>query len=165
MKNKGILLTALLLVIIIAMTACAHFIPEPPLAQATPAPAEDIPEIDMREDSIPPANEGSRTTYIINIAWGMADEIIITPGAMVIDFRFFALGFCDEDIYFYEGEILYSREELLPEAPFYANWQPDRGISFVDHHNRRRYFFIADYIDEGYITLVEFEPGVSIVSG
>jgi len=148
---KKIVLVAMMAVVLL-VAGCASLWPEPPIIQATPAPIAE-PTLDITP------------MYVINIAGSTTDGIIITSGALVTDFKFFVLGFCDENIYFYEGEILHSQGELLPEEPFLIDWEYDRGISFVDHHNRRRYFFIAEDIEEGAIALVEFEPGVSIVSG
>jgi len=144
-----------ILVAVSFITGCASLWPEPPVYDV-------IAPTDEPSFEIPPPQE---VIYIINAEWGIFGEMVISSGVAITDFKFFVLGFCEENIYFYEGEILHSQDELLPEESYHVGFEADRGISFVDYHNRRRYFFIYEDMEDGNINLVEFEPGVSIVSG
>lgn len=97
-------------------------------------------------------------------------NIIIIPGIVITNFAYISIGLCSDNFYLYEDNVLFTLDELLPEQPFLVNWQedgytPHKGVRFVDHHNRTRYFFITTDISDGNILMIEFEPGESIISG
>jgi len=161
---------------------------EPPADTYTNEIFTEISEYfaDLEANTLPP---GPNHQYIITAAWATPEtmsvyeafeefyeleqgpeRVIFAAGTALMDFRFIALGLNEAELYFYEKERLYSLEELLPERPFIANWQeidhlPHRGIAFVDFHNQTRYFFITTDIESGEIILMEFWPGLSLVSG
>ena len=98
------------------------------------------------------------------------EQVVFSSSIELVDFRFIALGFNEAELYFYEAETLFILDELLPDKPFIVNWQendhlPHRGAAFMDAFNYARYFFITTDMPYGDINLVEFWPGVSIVSG
>jgi len=97
-------------------------------------------------------------------------QIIFISGVVITKFNYIALSLNPEGLYFYKSHTIYTVEELLPERPFVVNWRerdplPHRGISFIDAHNRQRYFYLITDGITGQILLEEFWPGESLVSG
>ena len=124
--------------------------------------------------SVDLATQGLLTAYEAFIEFYETGEdptqIIFISGAVITGFDYIALGLNLEGLYFYKSHTIYTVEELLPERPFVVNWGerdpiPHRGISFIDAHNRQRYFYITTDGATGQVLLEEFWPGESLVSG
>ncbi|MCL2810088.1 MAG: hypothetical protein FWD24_08530 [Treponema sp.] len=96
---------------------------------------------------------------------GAYERLVFSSFVPVKDFQFIKIGHNDEPFYLFVDGTLYSGE-LLPEKPLAVSLTelsriPQRGVSFKDENNIRRYFYIGENTiedDHHSYFLSEFEP-------
>jgi len=105
--------------------------------------------------------------------FGGNPSISIVPNITLRDFRWFHLGsYWGTPWYYYMRSELYAPGDITADRPFVVNWghfgtNPQRGFSFLDDYNERRYFLLADNQSDwmgnemGFAIIFEFTPGVS----
>ncbi|MCL2764935.1 MAG: hypothetical protein FWD40_06610 [Treponema sp.] len=79
---------------------------------------------------------------------GAYEKLVFTANNAVKDFWYIEIGHNDEPFFLTFESVLYSCE-LLPELPFVVTLTelsriPQRGISYIDENNSRRFFYISE---------------------
>jgi len=88
--------------------------------------------------------------------------LFFTSNTYIEDFWFIDIGYFEDSGALYVPRILY-KCQLSPDLPFLvitivSSGIPQRGISYIDEYNTRKYFFIAEDGIDGSIYLVQFFP-------
>jgi len=78
------------------------------------------------------------------------ERLIFTTYIAYRDFWFIKIGHNDDPFYLYVEDVLF-QGELLPDLPFVVSLTelsriPQRGISYLDGNNTRRYFYIGEHM-------------------
>lgn len=126
---------------------------------------KNLPSVDIRIDLATDELLNKYNSYneFIEFEGEGYQRIVIIPNTEVKNFKFIEIGYeeSENQLKYFEKNVLYSINKLSPEKPFVVKWMergliPHRGISFVDENNTTRYFYIANSGRDGALLLLEF---------
>jgi beta-lactamase regulating signal transducer with metallopeptidase domain len=126
---------------------------------------KNLPSVDIRIDLATDELLNKYDSYNEFIEFKDEDyqRIVITPYIELKNFKFIEIGYDESEnkVKYFEKNVLYSIDKLLPQKPFVVTWMewgsiPHRGISFVDENNKTRSFYIAQSGKDGALLLLEF---------
>ncbi|MDR3013476.1 MAG: fibrobacter succinogenes major paralogous domain-containing protein [Chitinispirillales bacterium] len=94
-----------------------------------------------------------RFDYVDTESEGKYNRFIFTTDVAVKGFHYIEIGHNDDPFYLRVERALYQRSEFLPGHPVVVSASvlsriPQRGISYLDENNTRRYFFLGENTDE-----------------
>ena len=155
-----------LLILAMALFACKKNVPENRVAQ-TPQ-SENITKSIAQPIIVSINNAAVLSQYsnhkdFIDNDQGGAIKLVFTTNTTIQDFWFIEIGHNEEPFYLTLENVLY-KDTLSSEIPIAITMTelsriPQRGISYIDENDNRRFFYISeDGAENGVFNLSEFNP-------
>jgi len=132
-----------------------------------PGISSDVFDTEIQVNVMPASNEvlnryNSYSTFIDNDT-GAYQRLLFTTNITARDFWYIEISHYEDPFFLNIESVLY-RGDLLPDLPLVVTLTeisriPQRGISYIDENNTRKYFYIAeDGMDNNVYHLSEFHP-------